>query len=166
MSRAFVKEDAPVAPLLVPRAPLPAGATNYVTPNGLQALRDEHERLQSQREELVLGLDASERAVAHATLSGRIAELEGRLGSAVLVDPALQPRDEIRFGATVSVRTESGEVRRYRIVGVDEANASSGTIAFVAPLARALLGKRAGESAVVRNPRGDDELEIVEIAYE
>lgn len=165
MSRAFVKEDAPVAPLIVPRTPLPVGATNYVTPNGLAALRQELERLQREREELGLGLDAPERAAASATLSARLGELEARLGSAVLVEPALQPRDEVRFGATVTVQTEAGELRRYRIVGVDEADASAGTVAFVAPLARALLGKRAGESAVVKTPRGDEELEVVEISY-
>jgi transcription elongation factor GreB len=71
----------------------------------------------------------------------------------------------VRFGARVTVRAENGEERRYRIVGVDEADVEHGQIAFVAPLARALLGKHAGETAVVRTPRGEEELDVVSVDY-
>jgi transcription elongation factor GreB len=84
----------------------------------------------------------------------------------VLVDPAGQPPDEVRFAARVTVRSERGEERQYRIVGVDEADAQRGAIAFVAPLARALLGKRVGDAALVRTPQREEELEVVSIAYE
>ena len=72
----------------------------------------------------------------------------------------------MRFGATVTVRAEHREERRYRIVGVDEADVAHGLLAFVAPLARALLGKHAGDTAVVRTPRGEEELEVVRVDYE
>jgi transcription elongation factor GreB len=63
------------------------------------------------------------------------------------------------------VRTESGDERRYRIVGVDEADVAHGRVAFVAPLARALLGKKVGDGATVRTPGGEEELEVLAIAY-
>jgi transcription elongation factor GreB len=158
VSRAFTKEDdsTRAAPVVVPRAPLPAGVPNYVTPRGLRLLSDELELLRSRP---VQQDEAEVRAV-------RVAELEARRASAVLVPAANQAQDEIRFGATVTVRSESGELRSFQIVGVDEADAAAGKIAFTAPLARALLGKRSGETALVRAPRGDEELEIVAVTYE
>jgi transcription elongation factor GreB len=166
VSRAFTKEDAPVAPLVTPRAPLPEGATNYVTPQGLAALRDELSGLERELGRLAASLDAPDRASEHAGLLARIHSLEARLASAVLVDPAGQPRDEVRFGARVTVRSERGEERHYRIVGVDEADARRGAIAFVAPLARALLGKRVGEVAILRTPQREEELEVVFLSYD
>ena len=71
----------------------------------------------------------------------------------------------MRFGAHVRVESEEGE-RRYQIVGVDEADAARGRIAFVSPLARALLGRRVGDVVRVRLPRGEQELEVVAIAWE
>jgi transcription elongation factor GreB len=65
----------------------------------------------------------------------------------------------VRVGAT------SGE-HRYRIVGVDEADASGGAIAFTSPLGRALLGKRCGDTVRLRAPRGEEELEILAVEYE
>jgi transcription elongation factor GreB len=66
----------------------------------------------------------------------------------------------------VTVRTEAGAERTYSIVGVDEADAGAGRIAFVAPLSRALLGKRAGDAATVRTPHGNEELEVLSVVYE
>ena len=161
MSKAFTKEDGGDDPVVVPaRAPLPAGAINYVTARGLARLRAERDRLEASR----ASLDPADRARSVA-IEARLAELDGRLASATLVDPATLPHDEIRFGATATVRNEEGSVRRYRIVGVDEADVAEGLVAFVAPLARALLGKRVGDSAMVRSPRGEEELEIVAIDY-
>ncbi len=169
MSKAFTKEGAADAPLVPPRSPLPPGVVNYVTARGLELLRDELRQLQAERaaSDTPTQPDAeAERPAAHAALSARIAELEGRLGSAELVDPAAQHHDEARFGASVRVRTEAGDERRYQIVGVDEADADAGRVAFLAPLARALLGKRAGDLAVVRTPHGDEELEVLAIDYD
>jgi transcription elongation factor GreB len=166
VSKAFKGEDASEAPIVVPpRAPLPPGATNYVTPRGLAALRQESEQLAVERAHLESGDDA-DRPRLLAALGMRIAALEERVSTAEVVDPAGQPHDEVRFGATVTVRSEGGPARRYRVVGVDEADAAHGRIAFIAPLARALLGKKVGEVAVVRTPRGDEEVEVAEIAYE
>ena len=75
-----------------------------------------------------------------------------------------EPRDQVRFGATVTV-DGAGGVRRYQIVGVDEADAARGKIAFVSPLARALLGSAVGDTARLRAPRGEEELEIVAVEY-
>jgi transcription elongation GreA/GreB family factor len=74
----------------------------------------------------------------------RRAVLELRIATAVL-QPPLSDSDEVRFGATVQVRGEDGTVRVVSIVGVDEAEPAAGLLAFVAPLARALLGHRVGD---------------------
>jgi transcription elongation factor GreB len=83
---------------------------------------------------------------------------------AELVPPPSGPQDVVRFGATV--RVEGGEgVRRYQIVGVDEADAARGRIAFVSPLARALLGRSVGDTIRFRAPRGEEELSILGVEY-
>lgn len=166
MSKAFTKDDDHgTVGLIVPRAPLPDGVPNYVTRRGLQALHAELARLERERG-VVEQLDAADRTTQLQGLAQRLADLQARLASARLVDPSLQPRDEVRFGASVRVRSGSGTVHEYQIVGVDEADAGSGKIAFSSPLARALLGKRLGDSAEVRAPRSNEELEVVGIAYE
>jgi transcription elongation factor GreB len=159
-----VKEDAEPAPLVPRRAPLPEGARNYVTPRGLALLRAELERLRAELTGREWTADVpSGEAVA---LRARSAELESRLASAVLVDPTEGAPSVVRFGARVRVRTADGNERSYRIVGVDEANVGEGRIAFVAPLARALLGKGVGDVAQWKTPRGDDEVEVVAIDFE
>lgn len=167
MSRAFTKEDdAGAPPLVPPRAPLPPGTPNYVTLRGLAALRDELGTLLRERGSLAPDEPAGERTRQAAALTQRITELEARLGSAMLVEPPSEGRDEVRFGATVRIQSAAGKTRTVRIVGVDEADAAAGRIAFVAPLARALLGKRAGDVALVRTPHGEDEVEILSLDYE
>jgi transcription elongation factor GreB len=164
VSKAFTKDDADDAPLLVARrAPLPAGVPNYVTESGLAALRAELSELTQARAAL---LPDPERLREMQMLAARIAELETRLASAELVPAARQPRDEVRFGASVSVRLPNGAERHYRIVGVDEANAAEGRVAFVAPIARALLGKSVGDEARVHTPHGEESLELTSIRYE
>jgi transcription elongation factor GreB len=162
VSRAFVKEDAVAAPLVRPRAPLPRGVPHYVTPRGLKLLH-------SERDALTAGLAAGGQADAASdavALRARLAELEARIAAAVPVDPAEGAPDVVRFGARVEVRASDGAQRRYRIVGVDEADAAAGRVAFVAPLARALIGKRVGDFAPLQTPRGEDELEIVAVDFE
>lgn len=159
MSKAFTKDEGASAETVVVRrrAPLPEGTPNYVTATGLALLRGELAELEGERERLA---DPAERAAIDA----RLAELEDRVASARLVDVAEQAHDEVRFGATVTVEGDAG-VERYRIVGVDEADAARGRVAFVAPLARALLGKRVGDVALVRTPAGEGELEVIAIDY-
>ena len=167
MNKAFTKEDAPDPPLIVPpRPPLPDGVPNYVTARGLALLRDELAALEAERAAIVAaGGDDAERARRLARESARIAALNGRIASAELVDPRRQPRDEVRFGATVTVRDDDGHDRRYAIVGVDEADPSTGRIAFLAPVARALQGARVGDLVTVRTGRGEESLEVLAIAY-
>jgi transcription elongation factor GreB len=84
----------------------------------------------------------------------------------VLVDPPAAPTDEVRFGAKVIARDAEGRERHLQIVGVDEANGREGKVAFVAPIARALLGRRRGDRVTLRSPRGEEELEVVDIEYD
>lgn len=166
MSRAFVKEEQPEIPAAAPpRAALPDGAVNYVTPRGLELLRSEADALALQRAALEAQPEGPERTRALFLAQQRKNALDERIASARLVE-APSSSDEVRFGATVSVRAEGGALQRYRIVGVDEAEPSHGLIAFVSPLARALLGRRAGEIATLRRPRGEEELEVVAISYD
>ncbi len=145
MSKAFTKEDDAEQPVVIRhRPPLPTGTPNYITPRGLQALRAE--------------LAATEPVA-------RRLELEERLGSAVVAVPPAN-RNEIRFGARVTMRDDGGAIREVQIVGVDETEPSEGRIAFVAPLARALLGRRVGDSVTLRAPGGAEDLEIIAIEYD
>jgi transcription elongation factor GreB len=164
VSRAFVKDDTDRAPLVPSRPPLPLGTRNYVTPRGLRLL-------QAELEALVRELSARERSngvggAESVALRARIAALEVRLSSAEPVDTTILEPDVVRFGARVTIRGLDGGERTIRIVGVDEANAAEGRVAFLAPVARALLGHRVGESAVLKTPRGDEEVEILAIEFE
>ena len=166
VSKAFTNEETADTPIIVrARAPLPAGVPNYVTARGLAQLRAELAELEHERA-------AHEGAAAEdgdrdhlAVLAARIAELAARIGSAELIDVTAQGADEVRFGATVRVRDGDGKERQYEIVGVDEADARVGKVAFVSPVAAALLGRRVGETVELRSPRGEEELEVVEIHY-
>ncbi len=100
-----------------------------------------------------------------AATGAQRAELERRIAGAVLAPPPADP-DEIRFGAHVTLLTEDGQTRRIQIVGVDESDPAGGLVAFVAPLARALLGRRAGDAVTVRSPGGSDEVTIEAVQYD
>lgn len=167
MSKAFTKEDTDDAPVAVPRRmPLPPGTPNYVTPGGLAAYQTELAALKQERAQLLAapaGIETSGRA---AQLAARLAELEARLASAEVVDATGSPRDRVRFGASVRVRHASGAERVVSLVGVDEADAGQGRVAFVAPLARALLGRSVGDVIELSTPQGEDELELLAIDYE
>ena len=167
MSKAFTSEETADEPIVVrARAPLPPGIPNYMTERGLALLREEHEKLEAERSAAETGPEDARRARLLA-LAPRLAELSQRIGSAVVVEARGEDAaEQVRFGATVDVRDEEGQVRRYQIVGVDEANAREGRVAFVSPLARALLGRGVGERVSVPTPRGEEELEIIAIRYE
>jgi len=169
VSKAFTKDEGSASddPVVVPpRASLPDGATNYVTPRGLRLLREELAALDVERESSsTRPTDDPEHRRLRLILDARVAALAERIATATLVDPRATSHDEVRFGARVTVRDDEGKERTVRIVGVDESDVTRGDIAFVAPLARALLGKRRGEAALVRTPRGEEELEVIEIDY-
>jgi len=166
MSKAFTKDDAPIEPVLPARAPLPEGVTNYVTPRGLAALSNERKSLHDERARLDSAGAGVDRDQALASVQARLAELEGRIASAVVVDPKTFAHDRIRLGAWVTVLAEDGARRRLQIVGVDEADAGAGCIAFVSPVGRALLGKGVGDEVSVQAPRGQETIEIVGVEYE
>jgi transcription elongation factor GreB len=167
VNKAFTKEDETSEPPIVrARAPLPAGTPNYVTARGLQRLKAELRDLDEERAKLDEAAPEKERAHALASLAARKSALEERIASAQLVETSATSRDEIRFGARVEVCTSTGASRIYQIVGVDEAQPATGLVAFVSPVARALLGRQVGDSVTVKTPRGEEELEVVRIDYD
>ena len=166
MSRGFVKEDdQEEVPMVPPRADLPEGVTNYVTPAGMEELQAEKRTLMEERESLDSN-DENERRVALNHINAKLRLLENRIASARVVEPGDQAPGVIRFGATVKLRNVAlDKVQTFQIVGVDEANISRGKIAFTSPVARALINKKAGERAMLQ--RGGEELvfEVLEVSY-
>ena len=82
------------------------------------------------------------------------------------MNPPAPPHDQVRFGATVTVREPDGEESRYRIVGADETDIDRGWVSWLSPIAKALLNARLGERVRLRLPGGERELEITGITYE
>lgn len=99
-------------------------------------------------------------------IEGRIAEIQGKIAGAEVVDTSSIKSDRIVFGAfVVIVDTETEEEFSYQIVGVDEADVKKGMISILSPLARALIGKKAGDTVTVQSPKGDKEFEIISFEY-
>jgi transcription elongation factor GreA len=100
-------------------------------------------------------------------VEGRIAELEGKLGSALIIDPTTLDADgRIVFASTVRLEDlESGETVTYQIVGVDEADIKERKVSITSPIARALIGKSAGDVVEVQAPSGIREYEVLEVLY-
>ena len=131
---------------------------NYVTPRGLLLLHAELAGLEAERRRLDADRDDDmDYRRRLAILTARTSDLTARIASAVVVDPRPQPRDVVRFGARVTLRTMSGErageEARARDLGIDEADAAHGRGAFTAPIARAILGRRVGDTATLDTPR-------------
>lgn len=168
MSTAFLKEDAPDRKVFIPpRAPLPPNVTNLVTPRGLRLLQEEQARMEAERRRVMdEETDENERTRLLAELSGRLSELQPRLAGAKVIDVEDQPQDEVRFGATVTLKSDDGTERRLTLVGVDEAKASEGRIAFTAPIARLLLGRKKGEPITLRTTHATQAMTIQAIEYE
>lgn len=167
MSRGFVKEDdQEEAPIIPPRAALPAGTMNYVTPFGHQALLKERNALEEDRKNLSQGNETEHRRAA-AVIDGKLQLLNQRIASARILDPKEQPKDEVRFGAEVELEnTTNNTSLKFQIVGVDEADVKQQKIAFIAPIARAVIGKKVGETATF-NLNGEVRLlKIISISYQ
>lgn len=101
-------------------------------------------------------------------IEGRIAEVESKLASAQIIDPkALDVDGRCVFGATVELEdSDSGDAVTYQIVGDDEADIKEGKISISSPIARALIGKYAGDTAEVQAPGGLRSYEILDVRYE
>lgn len=101
-------------------------------------------------------------------IEGRIKELESKLSNAQIIDPRLLDADgRCVFGATVELEDmDSGQVVKYQIVGDDEADVKENMISISSPIARALIGKYAGDIAEVQAPGGVREYEVIDVRYE
>ncbi|MEM1056745.1 MAG: GreA/GreB family elongation factor [Bacteroidota bacterium] len=168
MSRAFTKDEAPEDPIVVPpRAPLPAGVPNYVTPRGDCLLREERAELDAERSRLgaASDMEETERKRQLAAAVERIANLRERLARTQVVDPSRQSGEVVRFGAYVVLSASDGSERRFQIVGVDEAEPEAGRVAFTSPIARAVSGTGVGDVAVLRTASGEEQLVVHAIRY-
>lgn len=159
MSRAFVKEDAN-SPQEAGFEPIELDAGNklYFTPSGLDRLNADLGEVQSS---VASATDLN----AKANLKNRLQYLEKLSQRAEVIDPVRQSGDTIRFGATVSVRDEEDSEKVFRIVGIYEADSKSGKISYLSPVAKALLGKRAGDDVVIETPQAEHEFEILKVEY-
>ena len=152
-----------------------------LTVAGAEALKVELQRLKAvERPDVVRAIaearaqgDLSENAEYDAAkerqgfVEGRINDLEGKLSVAQVIDPkTLDDDGRVVFGVTVDLEeTESGDKASYQIVGEDEADIKQSKISFSSPMARAMIGKSAGDTVEVRAPGGVREYEIVEVKY-
>ncbi|TLP79169.1 GreA/GreB family elongation factor [Maribacter sp. ACAM166] len=166
MSRGFVNEDdQEEIPMVPPRADLPVGVTNYVTPQGLDELLAEKKTLHTEKEQLPKE-NEKERRIASNLISAKLQLLNGRINSAKVVTLKEQPSDEIRFGACVSLRIGNAKsLQKFQIVGVDEANIAKQKLSFLSPIAKILISKRVGDIAVLQLGKEERIFEIKGISY-
>ncbi len=166
MSRGFIKEgDQEEVPILTPRAYLPDNVINYVTQAGMDELLDEKQMLINNRDHLDV-INENERRIALNHINAKLQLLNERILAAKIIDLDKQSQDEIWFGVTVTLKIDDEtKLQQYQIVGVDEADVSKGKISFISPIARILTGKKVGETAVLKLPKGDRIFEIMEIVY-
>ncbi len=100
-------------------------------------------------------------------IEGRIADIQGKLAGAEVVDPKTIKSDRIVFGATVMLLDlESEEEISYQIVGIDEADVKQGRISVMSPIARSLIGKKSGEVILVKGAKSEKEYEILSFKFE
>lgn len=187
MSKAFTKEqDAPgldsgLDDEIDEAPPIPKGAKNYITPAGLQRLRDELKQLKTVERPRVVEIvswaagngDRSENGdylygkKRLREIDRRIRFLLKRLEIAEPVDPSLQKnRDQVFFGATVTYVDDNDRERRIRILGIDEARIEQGEVSWISPIARALMKARVGDVVELRTPQGQQSIEVLKIVYE
>ena len=161
----------------------PGPAKNYITPGGLQRLKDEHRFLLTRERPAVTQVvawaagngDRSENADYQygkrrlRQIDSRIRFLTKRIDAAEVVDPAT-PRSasvasRVFFGATVTYKDAAGESHLVRIVGVDEVDLNRRYISWMSPLARALMKAGPGDRVVLRAPKKTEHLEILDVEY-
>lgn len=180
MSKAFTRETDASDEELEAEPALPAGARNYITPEGLKRLRDELRHLRRVERPKVVEVvswaagngDRSENGdylygkKRLREIDRRIRFLLKRLEIAEEVDPALQKiRDRVFFGARVTFADSRDQQRTIRIVGIDEARHDQGEVSWISPIARALLKAGVGDAVEVRTPNGIETVEVIAIDY-
>ena len=152
-----------------------------ITTNGAEMLRVELHKLKTVDRPAVITAIAEARAQGDITenaeyeaarerqgfIEGRIIEIEAKLANAQIIDPTLLDDDDrVVFGSTVDlIDTETQETMSYQIVGEDEADLKQNKISYSSPIAKALIGKSAGDVSEVRTPGGVKEFEIVDVKY-
>ena len=101
-----------------------------------------------------------------ALVEGRIQDIQSKLAGAEIVDPAKIESDTVVFGAKVKMLDYDSDAEvTYQIVGVDEADVKNGYMSILSPIARALIGKKVGDVAVVASPKGEKEYEVLELIF-
>jgi transcription elongation GreA/GreB family factor len=166
MSRAFVKEsDDDLVAGELPERPLPPHA-NYVTAKGLELLHARVRELSEQHERLKRESDENSEARQKVREIDRdLRYFRAQLERATVVDTTNQPREQVHFGALVSIEDEEGDPHEFTIVGDDEADVAQGKISWASPLARAMIGAKVGDTVVWRRPAGETHVCIVDIRY-
>ena len=165
MSRAFVKEtDGEQSGDQLPDLPI-SPHPNYVTASGLAKLEARRAEFQKERAQLDDAGGDLTQASHIARLDQEIRYYDARIASAIPIDLKAVDPSQVSVGARVTVQDAQGQTHHYRIVGEDEADADAGLISWVSPLAKALMGARVDDHVVWKRPRGDVELDIIEIGY-
>ncbi len=165
MSRAFVKEpDGEQAEYDLPERPQ-SDLPNYITPAGLETLRAQWSELQAEQQQLKKEADALASRNRQKMLEQELKYLEQRIGAAIVIDPAEQTTDAIRFGATVELLDENDKTWTFTIVGEDEADPANNRISWASPLATQLMGKKVDDVVIWKRPAGELELEITDFSY-
>lgn len=172
MSKAFTKEsdESFDDPIPEPKDLLPPGTKNYVTPRGAELLRTELKDLIELERPRVAAGEAREagpegdgsraKRKRLKTIDHRIVFLRDRVASMEIVNPQKGSGGRVRFGVTVTVLDEDEKEKTHKIVGVDEADPSAGKVSWLSPIAKALMGARAGDVVSLRLPKGDVDLEV------
>jgi transcription elongation factor GreB len=168
VSKAFTRESDETDAEEIPsgRFPLPPGAKNYITRGGADRLRKNlNQLLEKRRVGTTVGNETDPEAKAEQRrIESAIRKLQSILDSVVVAEIP-DDQEKVAFGASVVVRHGNGEEEGYQIVGVDESDPAQGRISWIAPLARALLSRRAGDKVRFRSPAGDEELQVVNVRY-
>ena len=166
MSRGFVKEDdQEEVPMVPQRAYLPEGVTNFVTQSGMDQLLTEKQMLENEKSNLSSS-NENEKRIELNYINAKLQLLNNRIAGAKVVNPNDQPKNEIRFGATVALRTDASKNNQtFQIVGVDEADISKGKVSFISPIARLLINKTIGDKVILKQAGMDIVFEVIGISY-
>ena len=152
---------------------------NYITPSGFEKLRQEYtELLNGERPKLVATVawaasngDRSENADyiygkrRLREIDKRLHFLQKKMEASEVIDPKTLISTKIIFGATITLENPSGQEITYQIVGEDEIDIKQGKISWKSPVAKALLGKKVDEEAVIKKPSGEETVTILDIQF-